>query len=123
MPRNILLIPLLLLTTIPGCQGSASNSSSDATDTRAQIKEERNYQVIRRNRAPFSVVLPAGGRIHVVHLADDRDNRVDKVILDTAVPTNAVITLSPSDGVRVNAVVKAPGPLQRNHTYEIRLIN
>ena len=113
----------ILLFALLGCQGNANNSSADATaaDARARQEKKPNYETIRRGRAPFSVLLAPGGHINVVHLADETNTRVNKVILDTTVPPNSVITVSPN-GIRVNAQVKAAGPFKRNHTYEVRLI-
>jgi hypothetical protein len=117
---TLLLTPLLLL----GCQGSNSGSSADATADAAKAQDAKpNYQVIRRSRAPLSVVVAAGGRLQVVDLADEGNNRINKVILDTKLAPNSVVTLNAATGVTINAQpTKAKGPLNGKHTYEFRLM-
>ena len=70
----------------------------------------------------MSVVVVPGGKIRLVDLADEQNQKVERAVFETTVGPNSVVTLNPGM-LSVNAkATGAKGPFSRKHTYEIRLV-
>lgn len=111
-----------LAAALTGCQNPGASSSASSNAAAASAAAKPNYTIIRIGHPPTSVVVPNGGRLQIVDVGEDRSNPLNKVILDTKVPTNAIVTLNPN-GVTINvSPTSATGPYDRRHTFEFRLL-